>query len=122
MPGPAFDKGLESLIAELLRVHLVDSVFARDAVRNGLPPERIEALRQEIVSRLKRAEDVGRDDRAAVRSVLDAALAVVPGGASVASLIQSLLANAATPRTEGTPSNAPAPGPAADAPGDPEGR
>ena len=91
MAGPAFDKGLESLIAEVLRVHVVDSVFAREAVRKGLPPERVEALRREIVDRLKRAEDEGRDQRDTVRAVMDAALGMVPGGGTAASVVRSFL-------------------------------
>lgn len=91
MSGPAFDKGLESLIAEMLRVHVVDSVFAREAVRRGLPPERLEALRHEVVDRLKHAEESGRGDRDAVRGVLDAALGMMPVGGAVSSLAQSLL-------------------------------
>ncbi len=88
---PAFDKGLEAIIAEMLRVHLVGAVFSRDAVRNGLPPERVEALRREIVDRLKQAEDTGREHRETVRVVVDAALGIVPGGATAASVVQSVL-------------------------------
>jgi hypothetical protein len=88
---PGFDKGLESMVAEMLRVHMVDAVFSRDAVRNGLPPERVEALRREIVDRLKTAEEGGRDHRETVRAVIDGALGLVPGGQAASAVVQSVL-------------------------------
>jgi hypothetical protein len=91
MGGPAFDKGLESLVAEVLRVHVVEAVFAREAVRKGLPPDRVEALRREVVDRLKRSEDAGRDHRDAVKSVVDAALGLVPGGATAATVLHQVV-------------------------------
>lgn len=88
---PAFDKGLESMVAEMLRVHLVDAIFSRDAVRNGLPPERVEALRRDIVERLRRAEEDGRAHRESVRGVVDAALWLMPGGGTASAVVQSIL-------------------------------
>ncbi|HOI10613.1 MAG TPA: hypothetical protein PK313_09080 [Myxococcota bacterium] len=91
MGGPAFDKGLESLVAEVLRVHVVEAVFSREAVRKGLPPDRVEALRREVVDRLKHSEDAGREHRDAVKAVVDAALGLVPGGATAATVLHQVV-------------------------------
>jgi hypothetical protein len=95
-------KGLESLIAEMLRTHVVDAVFLRDEVRRNLPPERIEALRSEILERLARAEEEGRPDRGAVYDCFAGALASTgSAGTLVESLVREALARFKGPTNEG---------------------
>lgn len=74
--GP-LQKGLESLVAEALRRHLLEAVLARPEVIRNLSPEARERLRQKVLDRLARSEEAGRAHRetalAAIRGLRAAA-------------------------------------------------
>ncbi|HOS62763.1 MAG TPA: hypothetical protein PLA59_10200 [Myxococcota bacterium] len=91
MAESSFDKGLESLVAELIRTHLVDSVFAKDAVRKGLTPEKLESLRQEILTRLKEAEESGLEHRDAVRKVMETISGFIPKDSLMSTVAKSFV-------------------------------
>jgi len=57
-------RALESGIAELLRRHAVDVLFARPDVVAALGQERVAALRAEVLERLRRSEEEGRVEKA----------------------------------------------------------
>ncbi len=90
MPVPPLQRGIESIVAELLRVHVLEAVLARPEVRRGLSPEAVERIRRDILDRLKASEEQGRDHRGEVEEVLDAALgAAGPAGAMIKSLLKA---------------------------------
>ena len=66
MPVPPLQRGIESIVAELLRVHVLEAVLARPEVRRGLSPEAVERIRRDILDRLKASEEQGRDHRGEV--------------------------------------------------------
>lgn len=72
-------RGLESYLAELLRVHVAETLFARPEVRAALPPERLEKLRAEVLGRLRASEEEGREARPRVTAVCDELLSFIRG-------------------------------------------
>ncbi len=84
MLDESFRRGVESIVAGLLRTHLVETVLSREEVRRALSPEALERLRREVVERLERSERAGREDRASVQALADSLLAAT--GASAATL------------------------------------
>jgi len=90
MPGATLQRGIESLVAEVLRVHVIDAVLARPEVRKGLSPEAIDRIRADVLARLKTAEETGRADRREVEAVLDAVLGNAgPAGAALKALLKA---------------------------------
>lgn len=82
--GP-LQKGLESLVAEAMRRHLLDAVLARPEVIRNLSPEARERLRQKVADRLVRSEEEGRAHR-------ETALAAIRGLRSAAGPLGEVLA------------------------------
>ena len=84
MLDESFRRGVESIVAGLLRTHLVEAALSRDEVRRALSPEALERLRREVVERLERSEQAGLADRASVKALADSLLSAT--GASAATL------------------------------------
>jgi hypothetical protein len=90
MSGAPLQRGIESIVAEVVRVHLLENVLGRPEVRRGLSPEAIERIRRDVLDRLKASEEEGRANRGEVEEVLDAALgAAGPAGAMIKSLLKA---------------------------------
>jgi len=101
MPGTPLARGIESIVAEVLRAHVLDTVLARPEVRRGLSPEAIQRIRADLLDRLKASEESGRPDRAEVETLLDAALgAAGPAGAAVKALLKSCWERVSSPEGE----------------------
>ncbi|MBP7125419.1 hypothetical protein KBD49_03525 [Myxococcota bacterium] len=77
MERGSLEKGLESLVAEGLRLHVLDRVLARPEVTRNLSPEALDRLKRKVLDRLARSEEEGRADRetalAAIRGLRAAA-------------------------------------------------
>ena len=80
-------RGIESYVAELLRRHVVDSVFAADAVTRGLSPEAVKRLRADVEARLAEAEAAGLADRVVVKTLIESALG---GSSALAAAVASV--------------------------------
>jgi hypothetical protein len=90
MPGAALRKGIESMVAEVLRAHVLDAVLSRPEVRKGLSPEAIERIRKDVLEHLKASEEQGRTNRAEVEALLDQALASTgPAGLALKGLLKA---------------------------------
>jgi hypothetical protein len=122
MTRSPFQSGIESLVAEVLRVHVVDAVLDRPEVRRNLSPEALERLRADVMQRLSRSESQGMAHRVEVMAAVQGALgAAGPAGA----LLRTALSTAwdRLSKTPGTPgATEPAdPEPAAPEPADADG-
>lgn len=90
MPGAPLSRGIESIVAEVLRAHVLETVLARPEVRRGLSPEAIDRIRRDILDRLKASEEEGRADRGEVEALLDSALGTAgPAGVAIKALLKA---------------------------------
>ncbi len=102
MPNASLRKGIESMVAEVLRAHVLDAVLARPEVRKGLSPEAIERIRKDMLERLLVSEEQGRADRGEVEALLDGALVSTgPAGIAIKALIKAGWERLATRGGEG---------------------
>ena len=60
----------ESVTAQLLRLHMLDAVLSHSAVVEGLPPDRLARLRDELTASLLALEQAGMADLARIREAL----------------------------------------------------
>lgn len=86
MEGGPLQKGLESLVAEGLRRHVLDVVLARPEVTRNLSPEALETLRKKVLARLAESEEAGRPHR-------ETALAALRGLQAAAGPLGEVLAS-----------------------------
>ena len=97
-------RGVESLVAEALRVHVAEGILARPEVRAALSTEALARIRADVIDRLERSEREGREDRATLRKAVEDAAGWlgVPGGLAT-EVVRLLFERAgATPTREGS--------------------
>lgn len=71
MAEESFEKGLESIVAEVMRVHFLDKILTRKEIVGALSSEDLERIRKEVLEKLENAERDGRNDRVAVMKILE---------------------------------------------------
>ncbi|MBM4395839.1 MAG: hypothetical protein FJ087_09130 [Deltaproteobacteria bacterium] len=79
--GSLFDealrRGLESYVAEMLRIHVAEGLLARPEIRAALGPQHFERVRAEVLDRLRRSEEEGREARPAVSTAVSDVLSLL---------------------------------------------
>lgn len=110
MAGTPFQSGIESLVAEVLRVHVLDAVLDRPEVRRNLSPEALERLRVDLRQRLARSESEGQAHRADVVAAVQGALgAAGPAGALLRTAVTAAWERLSTPPAPPPPPADPVP-------------
>jgi len=104
MADESLRKGLESLVAEGLRRHVLETVLARPEVVRNLSPEALARLRERILARLLESEESGREHRetalAAIRGLRAAAGPLGDLVASTWKVLQEMAPTAGASRPE----------------------